>query len=158
MLWVIVISLVAQVPAGGAIAGVGMAPDGSELVAAASSGRLSLLELRRGGEELSAADCQDELCCCSTDGELLIAGGKSGKVFFWNLRHQRGMPSLPLENAPDGESMPGPDGLYPPLLAHDSATLAVTASWVETNSTGFSRGLYLVSAHEDGMVQAFKSR
>jgi len=146
-------------PGGGGVGGVSLAPDGSEAAVAGSSGRLSLLELRHGGEELSSVECACELSCCTTDGNLLVAGSKAGEVLFWDLRHQRGIPSLSLDGSAPGASpsAPGPDGLYPPLKAHTSAVTALSVSWLSVDNASGPQGLHLASAHADGFLQLFKA-
>lgn len=144
-----------EAPGGGELGGVCLAPDGSEAVAAGAEGRLSLLEMRRGGAELSGVECGEALCCCATDGQLLAAGGESGGAIFWDLAHQRGVAHLTAPAA--GATGPGPDGLYPALRSHDAPVHALAAGWLSTREGGAPAGLHLATAHEDGQLCIHKA-
>jgi len=139
-------------PGGGELGGVCLAPDASEAVAAGAEGRLSLLEMRRGGEELSSVECGEALCCAATDGQLALAGGESGGAVFWDLQHQRGVATRSPPTAQAAPVGPGPDGLYPPLRAHDAPIHALAAGWLcsAPDDSGALDCLHLATAHEDG--------
>lgn len=141
-------------PGGGKIGGLGLAPDGSEVVVAGAAGRLSLLELRSSGRELSFVDTGGNLHCCTSDGNLLVAGNGAGEVLFWDLRSQRGMPSLSLDESIEG---PGPDGLYPALPVHPSPITAISVKWLSINNSRGAEGLHLITGHEDGNLNVFKA-
>ena len=145
---------------GGRFGGISLAPDGSQVVVAGASGRMSLLEMRRGGQELSYVDCHCDLNCCTTDGNLLVAGTGTGEVLFWDLRHQRGLQSLSLdcesEAAPGLVEGPGPDGLYPSLKVSSSAVTALTVTWLTVSNSRGPEGLHLATGHEDGSLNIFR--
>jgi hypothetical protein len=134
---------------------VALAPDASEAVVTSAEGRLSLLEMRRGGAELSSVECGDTLACCATDGQLLVAGTDGGGAMFWDLQHQRGVASLTAQARP-GQTGPGPDGLYPPLVTHDAAVNALAVDWLTTSENGSPSGLHFVTAHEDGHLSILR--
>ncbi len=62
------------------IGGLQLTPDGNFAVVAAADGSLSLLDVRRGGLQLSCAACGPPLRCCATDGELALSGTEDGTV------------------------------------------------------------------------------
>jgi factor associated with neutral sphingomyelinase activation len=62
------------------IGGVSLTPDGRYAVVAAADGTLSLLDLRKGGARLSSVTCDAPLRCCTTDGNVAVAGSEAGAV------------------------------------------------------------------------------
>ncbi len=62
------------------IGGLQLTPDGSYAMVAAADGSLSLLDVRRGGARLSCVACGPPLRCCTTDGDLALAGTEDGTV------------------------------------------------------------------------------
>lgn len=62
------------------VGGLCLQPDQQQVVVAAGDGKLSLSDLRKGGEMVSHFSCGSPLLCCQTDGQIAAAGAQDGQV------------------------------------------------------------------------------
>lgn len=142
------------------IGGVSFLPSSSGVgcyaLAACADGAFALLDTRRGGDIISTVNCSTPLRCCATDGTISVAGGESGAVDFWDVSQQLG-------RSPPGailHSVPGLDGLYPPLKttpASPVSSLAVKSLFRNQNGAGDGgqEEVCLATGHEGGVVRIY---
>ena len=62
------------------IGGLALSPDGQTALAARGDGNLSLLDLRKAGEQSAVMTHGSPLLCCQTDGQVAVTGSQDGKV------------------------------------------------------------------------------
>ncbi|CAK0760340.1 hypothetical protein CVIRNUC_002763 [Coccomyxa viridis] len=105
------------------IGGLSLSSAEQAVVVAAADGSASLLDMRRGGAEVSRAACGAPLHCVASDGRVALLGREDGQVLVWDLKQQQGARA----SSGDGAA-PGPDGLYAPLYAGTSAVNSVCLS------------------------------
>lgn len=55
-------------------------PDGQTVIAARGDGNLSLLDLRKAGEQVAVMSHSSPLLCCQTDGQVAVTGSQDGQV------------------------------------------------------------------------------
>lgn len=62
------------------IGGLALTPDAQSAVMARGDGDLSLMDLRKIGEQVAVTSLGSPLLCCQTDGQAAIAGAQDGQV------------------------------------------------------------------------------
>lgn len=134
------------------IGGLDLGPSGASAVAAAADGRLSLLDLRKGGEVAAAATPSGQpLRCVATDGHLALAGDEAGALHLW------GVAAL-LEGAPPAPSgawtPPAPSGLWAPLAAEPRSAINALAV---APLPGGGGGVVVATAHEGGLLHTYST-
>lgn len=126
----------------------GRAPAGA--VVAAADGRLSLLDLRKGGEVVAAAVPSGQpLRCCTTDGHTALAGDEGGALHLWDVAALLG------EAAPrplGAWTPPAPSGLFAPLAGDPPS--AANALAVAPLPAG-QPGVVVATAHEGGLLRTY---
>ncbi len=136
---------------GGYVGGLALCPSGTAAVAAAADGSLSLLDLRRSGEvAASVVPAGAPLRCCTTDGQVAMAGDEGGALHLWDISAQLGQAAVPRSGA---WTPPDPAGLFlPPLAAQPQS--AINALAVAPHP-GTAAGVALVTAHEGGLLRMY---
>ena len=62
------------------IGGLAQTPDGQNAVVAQGDGSVSLLDMRKAGEQVAAMAYGSPLLCCQTDGQVAVTGCQDGQV------------------------------------------------------------------------------
>lgn len=134
------------------VGGLELLPSLVGALVAAGDGRLSLLDLRRGGQVVAAvAPSGQPLRCCATDGLLALAGDEGGSLHVWDVSGQ--LSGAPSPRAAGAWTPPAPDGLFAPLATEPAAAL----NGLAVAPLPGGGGMALVAAYESGVVRCYSA-